>query len=89
MAVELATALDKRFGVTLPPMLISENPSIARIAERMLASMSGQQDEPADGTRQLVQSMLAQHAETEQLPQADDIVADLHITARTNSRLIA
>ncbi|MBW4048117.1 MAG: SDR family NAD(P)-dependent oxidoreductase [Proteobacteria bacterium] len=88
MAVELATALEKRFGVTLPSMLISENPSVARIAERLLASISGQQEEPADATRHLVQSMLAQHDEADQLPQADAIVADIHLTAQTGARLI-
>ena len=88
MAVELATALERRFGVTLPSMLISENPSVARIAERLLANMSGQQDEPADATSQLVQSMLAQHDEADQLPQVDAIVADIHLTAHSGTRLI-
>lgn len=87
MAVELALALERRFGVRVPPMLLNENPSIERIAERLLASLAPQA--PADPTRELVQSVLAQHAEAEQLAQTDELAREVRQAAGGATRLIA
>jgi len=41
MAVELITAVDQRFGINLPVMAISEGPTIARIADRLILQLTG------------------------------------------------
>jgi acyl transferase domain-containing protein/NADPH:quinone reductase-like Zn-dependent oxidoreductase/acyl carrier protein/SAM-dependent methyltransferase len=73
MAVELSLALEKRFGVSVPPMLINENPGIDRIADRVLTSL-GDDAEETDATVQLVHAMAARHAETEQGIELDALV---------------
>lgn len=74
MAVELSLALEKRFGVSVPPMLINENPSIDRIAERVLDSLVGTA-EAGDATEELVRAMAASHAEAEQDIRIDVLAA--------------
>ncbi|HQU11754.1 MAG TPA: SDR family NAD(P)-dependent oxidoreductase [Acidiphilium sp.] len=74
MAVELSLALEKRFGVSVPPMLINENPSIDRIAERVLDSLVGNA-EAGDATTELVRAMAASHAEIEQDIKIDVLAA--------------
>ena len=87
MAVELALALEKRLGVTLPPMLISENPSIERIAQRVLHRLLGDRSENPDPTTQLVQTLMAQHAEGENLPAVDEFVQAVRETSESGARL--
>ncbi len=41
MGVELAIALEGRFGVRLPVMALSESPTIAKLAARMIAQLRG------------------------------------------------
>jgi NADPH:quinone reductase-like Zn-dependent oxidoreductase/acyl carrier protein len=67
MGVELATAVEMRFGVRLPVMALSESPTIANLSVRVLDQLSGvggsEQDvadeELADRARQLAM----QHAD--------------------------
>jgi len=91
MAVELGLALEKRFGVTLPAMLINDNPTVERIAERVYAGLFGEAAAQETSTQtQLVHSMAAQHAEAgldAQLVQ--DLVDDLHTKTHSTTRLIA
>jgi acyl carrier protein len=51
MGVELMLALKKRFGVNLPVMALSENPTLARLAQQVLELIEGDEqaenDEPA------------------------------------------
>jgi acyl transferase domain-containing protein/NADPH:quinone reductase-like Zn-dependent oxidoreductase/acyl carrier protein/SAM-dependent methyltransferase len=88
MAVELALALEKRFGVTVPPMLINENPSLERIADRLLASLGGERGED-DTTRELVESIAAHHADGEILTDVGALVEQVREAAATGTRLIA
>ena len=91
MAVELGLALEKRFGVTLPAMLINDNPTVERIADRVYAGLFGEgaADETSAQT-QLVQSMAAQHAESGlDARQVQDLVEDLHTKTHGATRLIA
>jgi hypothetical protein len=67
MGVELAVALEGRFGVRLPVMALSESPTIGKLAVRMIAQLRG-----IDGTAaiegspaiqiQQVQQVAMQHA---------------------------
>ena len=90
MAVELGLALERRFGIRVPPMLLNENPSIQRIAERLLAALGPQQGaEDQDPTRHLVHGLLAQHAEAAAPALADELAAQVRETAESGARLIA
>jgi acyl carrier protein len=64
MGVELAVALESRFGVRLPVMVLSENPSIDKLAVRILAQLRGNEEteSAADGMLNQVRRTLAQHA---------------------------
>ncbi|MCY7388570.1 MAG: type I polyketide synthase [Burkholderiales bacterium] len=68
MGVELAIALEGRFGVRLPVMALSESPTIAKLAARMIAQLRGT-DGNASATGsvpptqiQQVQQLVTQHA---------------------------
>lgn len=62
MAVELITAVDQRFGIHLPVMAISEGPTIARIAERIIHQLKGAPDAAAgDATAAQVRALAEQH----------------------------
>ncbi len=88
MAVELALALEKRFGVTVPPMLINENPSLERIAERLLASLSGERGE-GDTTRDIAEALASHHADAEILADIGTLVEQVREAAASGTRLVA
>ena len=84
MAVELALALEKRLHVALPPMLISENPTIVRIAERVLDQLRGASN--PDATTELVAAMAARHGED--VGDAEQLAAEVRNAAAQGTRLI-
>jgi NADPH:quinone reductase-like Zn-dependent oxidoreductase/short-subunit dehydrogenase/acyl carrier protein len=45
MGVELVLGIEKRFGINLPVMALSEGPTIARITERLIQQLMGATDE--------------------------------------------
>lgn len=63
MAVEFALSLEKRLGVTIQPMLISENPSLDKIADRLLGLIRG--DSEAEAERDILGELAMHHGETE------------------------
>jgi hypothetical protein len=72
-------------------MLINDNPTVERIADRVYAGLFGEgaADETSAQT-QLVQSMAAQHAESGlDARQVQDLVEDLHTKTHGATRLIA
>ncbi len=90
MAVELGLALERRFGIRVPPMMLNENPSIERIAERLLAQLGPQPgEEAADSTRDMVRSVLSQHAENTALQQVDELAQQVRQAAEGGTQLIA
>ena len=68
MGVELAIALEGRFGVRLPVMALSESPTIAKLAARMIAQLRGTDVGNASANAapptqiQQVQQVVMQHA---------------------------
>ena len=68
MGAELITALDARLGIALPLMALSEGPTIARLAERIVHLLrpsslgQGEASEPMERVRQL-QQVATQHGE--------------------------
>jgi hypothetical protein len=72
-------------------MLINDNPTVERIAERVYAGLFGEQSSEAPSSQtQLVQGMAAQHAESGlDAQQVQDLVNDLHAKTQNATRLIA
>ena len=68
MGVELAIALEGRFGVRLPVMALSESPTIAKLAARMIGQLRGTDGSAAATSAesptqiQQVQQLVMQHA---------------------------
>ncbi|WP_298290578.1 type I polyketide synthase [Thiomonas sp.] len=93
MAVELGLALEKRLGVSLPPMLISDNPTVDRIAGHVFAALFDAQNEhgePVSATTQLVQQLAEQHASSELDPETIQALAQsLDDTSPAPQRLTA
>ncbi|MGY6216362.1 type I polyketide synthase [Methylolobus aquaticus] len=81
MGMELITALEKRVGVRVPVMLLSEGPSIARLAERITRQLRGGSSgaEPATGhsLAEEVRHMASVHAEELSREHVDAITADV------------
>jgi phthiocerol/phenolphthiocerol synthesis type-I polyketide synthase C len=89
MAVEMALAVEKRFGVNLPPMAISENPTIGRIAERLSAHLAGTNEAETDMTQDLVTAMAVQHAEVAGEVPLAELAASVKIKMSAGTRLIS
>ncbi len=65
MGVELALAIESRFGIRLPVMALSDSPTIARLADKIIAQLRGAgKDEEATPAMELaaqVQQLAGQH----------------------------
>jgi acyl transferase domain-containing protein/NADPH:quinone reductase-like Zn-dependent oxidoreductase/acyl carrier protein len=62
MGVELTLALGKRFGVNLPVMVLSENPTLSRLAQRVLELIKrDEQAEHDDPAAAQIAQIAAQH----------------------------
>jgi acyl transferase domain-containing protein/NADPH:quinone reductase-like Zn-dependent oxidoreductase/acyl carrier protein len=73
MAVEFALALEKRLGVTVQPMLINENPSLDKIADRLLATIRGEAAE-AEDAGDVLTALIAHHGEQESMPEIEGLL---------------
>ena len=62
MGVELVVALENRFGIRLPVMALSESPTPAKLAERLVLLMRDEHDEQGDAVTASVQQVVASHA---------------------------
>ncbi|MFD4840010.1 SDR family NAD(P)-dependent oxidoreductase [Achromobacter sp. NPDC058515] len=63
MGVELVVALENRFGIRLPVMALSESPTPAKLAERLVLLLrDGHGDAPGDAVSDSVQQAIAHHA---------------------------
>jgi acyl transferase domain-containing protein/NADPH:quinone reductase-like Zn-dependent oxidoreductase/acyl carrier protein/short-subunit dehydrogenase len=66
MAVELAVAVESRFGVRLPVMALSESPNVARLAawiiEHLRSEDGAAAPDPAEETRAQIERIASQHA---------------------------
>ncbi len=65
MGVELAVAVESRFGIRLPVMALNESPSIDKLAVRILTQLRGNEDSDAIAAEQAlgqVRQVAAQHA---------------------------
>jgi NADPH:quinone reductase-like Zn-dependent oxidoreductase/short-subunit dehydrogenase/acyl carrier protein len=66
MGVELVTAIECRFGVSIPTLALSESPTIAKLAEKIIAQLTNadDKDETAQAIemRSKVEQIASQHA---------------------------
>lgn len=60
MGVELAVALESRFGVKLPIMALSDSPTITKLAQRLVLQLRGAQDAPEAGSGQEILDQVRQ-----------------------------
>jgi hypothetical protein len=64
MGVELAVAVENRFGTRLPVMAMSDNPTISKLAIWIIAHLKGDGAAPSeahDDTRRQIALVAAQH----------------------------
>jgi hypothetical protein len=86
MGVELAIALEGRFGVRLPVMALSESPTIAKLAVRMIAQLRGTDGSAATAGLtppsqiQQVQKVVLQHAAGVSEESVEEFVSEIAAT---------
>jgi acyl carrier protein len=81
MGVELVTALEARFGVQLPVMVLAEGPTIAKLTGWVVAHIRGGEQLDGDDTlRDQVANMARLHAADVSETALDDIVTGISTT---------
>jgi phthiocerol/phenolphthiocerol synthesis type-I polyketide synthase C len=84
MAVELAVAVESRFGVRLPVMALSESPNIAKLAvwiiEHLRSEESSAAPDHAGETKAQIERIASQHASDMTPEELERIAANLHDT---------
>jgi NADPH:quinone reductase-like Zn-dependent oxidoreductase/acyl carrier protein len=93
MGVELAIALEGRFGVRLPVMALSESPTIAKLAARMIAQLRGNDSNSSAGTEppsqiQQVQQVVSQHAAGVSDEAVEEFVSEIMSDPAAQRRMI-
>jgi acyl carrier protein len=67
MAVELITAIESRFGITVPPTAVTGGATVAQIAGRIVTQLSGSEEgaEPPerDERREALNALVSRHGE--------------------------
>jgi acyl transferase domain-containing protein/acyl carrier protein len=90
MAMELVTALERRFGVEVPIMVLSENATIDALTVRviqLLAADASESEEATDGTA-LVSSLARTHAEAVPEHTLTELAREADLAGARGSRLI-
>ena len=81
MGVELALAIESRFGIRLPVMALSESPTIAKLADKIIAQLKsadmGIEATPAIELAAQVHQLVGQHAVTVDTLAIDRFVNDM------------
>jgi acyl transferase domain-containing protein/NADPH:quinone reductase-like Zn-dependent oxidoreductase/acyl carrier protein len=93
MAVELAVAIESRFGARLPVMALSETPNIARLAAWIIRQLRSDEaagaTSYADETKAQIERVAQQHASDMSAEELERIAANLRADdAGTNRRMI-
>jgi NADPH:quinone reductase-like Zn-dependent oxidoreductase/short-subunit dehydrogenase/acyl carrier protein len=92
MGVELALGLEKRFGLQLPAMLLSERPTTERVSARIVEKImrTPEQGDADEESRldTLVDTLAAQHGEVLSTEEVVQTVAEIHEYAKTGTRLV-
>jgi acyl carrier protein len=91
MGVELVLSVEERFGVSLPVMVMSEGPTIARIAERIVKQLLGSEEVAATGSGQVrgaVETVVARHAEEVDEEELEALTEELAGSADSGTKLV-
>jgi phthiocerol/phenolphthiocerol synthesis type-I polyketide synthase C len=84
MAVELAVAVESRFGVRLPVMALSESPNVAKLAAWIIEHLRSEESSAApdhtDETRAQIERIASQHASDMTPEELERIAANLRDT---------
>jgi len=89
MGVELAVALEARFGIRLPVMALSESPTIEKLAERLIGLLKGESaPDDADPLAAQVARVAAQHAADADAEAIERLAAELKSGTHAASRMI-
>lgn len=90
MGVELAVALESLFGIKVPVMVLTDSPTIAKLAQHLLTQLSSSRDIAENSTHQetvaSVQQAVSQHGAevTEEI--IEQIVHDVYATPATDEK---
>lgn len=89
MGVELVVALESRFGIRLSVMALSTNPTIDKLAERMILQLKGNDKTETDAAQQQVEQVAAQHGTQVTTEYANSLIKDIQSGASaTHKRMI-
>lgn len=94
MGVELVVALESRFGIRLPVMALSQNPTMAKLAERIIQQLKGSDDMNTNhnnegGTLAEARQIASQHGVQVSAESVASLAKDIQSkNAASNSRMI-
>jgi acyl transferase domain-containing protein/NADPH:quinone reductase-like Zn-dependent oxidoreductase/NAD(P)-dependent dehydrogenase (short-subunit alcohol dehydrogenase family)/acyl carrier protein len=89
MGVELVVALESRFGIRLSVMALSTSPTIAKLAERLITQLKGD-DKPESDSAQQIAQVAAQHGTEISAESANKLMQDVQQNSTaTNKRMIS
>jgi NADPH:quinone reductase-like Zn-dependent oxidoreductase/acyl carrier protein len=93
MGVELVGALESRFGIRLPVLILSQNPTIAKLAEYIISQLKGgeqsNQAEENQAVLEQVRHLADQHGSDSSAVVIEQLAEDLQERGQgTNTRII-
>lgn len=89
MGVELVVALESRFGIRLSVMALSESPTIAKLAERMIVQLKGHDKIETDAAHHQVKQIAAQHGADVTTESVASLIEEIQASgAPVNNRMI-
>ncbi|RYF55517.1 MAG: hypothetical protein EOO27_20875, partial [Comamonadaceae bacterium] len=91
MGVELVVALEARFGVRLPVMALTDSPTLAKLGDRLIKMLKGDDAVDAgeaDGTRAQIEQIAAQHASTLTPAALDELTDKIAASGDQPNRMI-
>ncbi|MBL8396559.1 MAG: type I polyketide synthase [Candidatus Accumulibacter sp.] len=77
MGVELAVALEARFGIRLPVMALSQAPTIAKLADRLIHQLRGHEESESSGKAEAITEQAKKVAEQHGVEVSSEMLADL------------
>ncbi len=75
MGVELVVALEARFGIRLPVMALSQGPTIAKLADRVIRQLRGQDETPSSAGTPMIAEQTQMIAKQHGLDAAAEVIA--------------
>lgn len=89
MAVELALALEQRFGIQLPVMMLNDSPTAISVTARIVEKLLGNEDTSEDDQSVMATDVLRQHGEGFTSEEIQELNDDARKLAQTGTQLIS